>query len=661
MRVNGEGNGVHCAKSSKTLVGGSASTRLVYQGHRIELKDGNQTLVVDLVDAQTGIQVANHICLVGNLPIFRSWSIVENIGQTTHVINHISSLTIGGLDAPESTWWNDYEMSICRNAWFREAQWQSSSLPDLGLDDHGIDYPGGPSAKESHAYYSVSNRSTFTTAGHLPMGMLRSSSDLWLWQIENNGAWRWDVGDYDGHLFLGTCGPESNDHDWRLRLQPGETYQTPATAVHRGRGDLDRAFGAMNAYRRRLVRPHRDHKELPIIFNDYMNCLNGDPTEEKILALLDPVKRSGAEYFVIDAGWYSDDSDWWEDVGAWEPSKKRFPSGFDRLLAQIEAAGLKPGLWIEPEVMGVRCDAVQDLPHEAFLQRDGHRMTERGRYHLDFRHPLVRARLDKIIDRCVLSHGAKYFKFDYNIEHVLGTDIDCSSPGVGQAMHSQAYLAWVSSLLDRYPDLVMENCSSGGLRMDYGMLATHTLQSTSDQQDPVLYAAISAALPTAVLPQQGASWAYPQPSWSDEINALTVANSLFGRVHLSGRLDLLSPHQLEDIVYEGMRVYKNIRREIMSASPFWPIDLPRWHDKWLALGMAVSDTALYLLVWKRNGPSVKEFPLPAWSKTGEVSVELVYPKSFATKAPAKWIKEKNSLRVELEAHTCARLYHVQVK
>jgi alpha-galactosidase len=76
--------------------------------------------------------------------------------------------------------------------------------------------------------------------------------------------------------------------------------------------------------------------------------------------------------------------------------------------------------------------------------------------------------------------------------------------------------------------------------MDYAMLALHPLQSTSDQEDAVLYAYISAATPTAVAPEQSASWAYPQPEWGDERDALTVVNTLLGRVHLSGRLDALS-------------------------------------------------------------------------------------------------------------------------
>jgi hypothetical protein len=89
------------------------------------------------------------------------------------------------------------------------------------------------------------------------------------------------------------------------------------------------------------------------------------------------------------------------------------------------------------------------------------------------------------------------------------------------------------------------------------MLSLHLLQSTSDQEDAVLYAYIGAPVPTAVMPEQSASWAYPHPGWDGEKNAPTAVNVLLGRVHLSGRVDALGRGQRE-LVGEGMRVYRAV-------------------------------------------------------------------------------------------------------
>jgi alpha-galactosidase len=262
-----------------------------------------------------------------------------------------------------------------------------------------------------------------------------------------------------------------------------------------------------------------------------------------------------------------------------------------------------------------------------------------------------------IIGRLVTEFGVGYFKFDYNIEVTQGTDINCSSPGSGQLDHNRAYLAWVNELHDRFPDLVIENCSSGAQRMDYAMLATHALQSTSDQQDPDRYAAISAALPTAVTPEQGATWAYPQPEWDDETNALTVVNSLLGRIHLSGRLDILSPHQF-NIIKEGMDVYRSIRGDLPTANAFWPLGLPHWHDDWLALGMAAaSGDRFYVAVWRRGGADSVELPVPAL-KGKNVRSEFLYPVTLG--AETDWRAAEGVLRVKVPSKLCARLFRLTV-
>ena len=93
-------------------------------------------------------------------------------------------------------------------------------------------------------------------------------------------------------------------------------------------------MGELTKYRRLIRRKNTDNKRLPVIFNDYMNCLWGDPTAEKEYPLIDAAKKAGCEYFVIDAGWYADGF-WWDEVGEWEVSKKRFPDGLKPVMEYI--------------------------------------------------------------------------------------------------------------------------------------------------------------------------------------------------------------------------------------------------------------------------------------------------------------------------------------
>lgn len=651
VKLAGQG-GVQGATTTR-MVGSYVSRRLQYVKHEERADDNGRMLDIVMRDSTAGITVTSHFMAYPDLPVIRSSASVRNDSKKTVSLQQVSSLVVGGISLPSKEWWKDYHVSFADSTWFREAQWQTVTLPSVGLDDTGVADFGYDSTNEC---FAVSNNGTFSTGGHLPMGALTrpNGSESWLWQIEHNGSWRWEIGDFRDSLYMAASGPLDQNHFWTKDLAAGESFTSVPAAMCFVNDKLEAAFAALTNYRRRIRRPHADHQRLPVIFNDYMNCLMGDPTEDKIAALIEPVRRTGAEYFVIDCGWYSEDNGWWETVGEWEPSKSRFPSGLQSTMQKIKAAGMTPGLWIEPEVIGVSSPVAGKLPREAYFERDGQRIVERDRFQLDFRHPAVIERMDKIFDRLVGEFGAGYFKFDYNIDVTQGTDVNSSSPGDGLLGHNRAYLAWVRKLLDRYPHVVIESCSSGAQRMDYAMLAVHPLQSTSDQQDPIRYAAIAASVPTAVTPEQSATWAYPQPGWSDEWNALTVVNSLLGRIHLSGPLDKLSAHQ-HQLITEGMTVYKKIRADLRDGVPFWPLGIPGWHDEWVCLGIR-SGATRYISVWRRAG-NTSSITLPIREAAGvELQAECLYPKQLPCRAT--WDIVVGGLSVLLPSAPSARLFRL---
>ncbi len=339
---------------------------------------------------------------------------------------------------------------------------------------------------DSRAALALTGRGSWPTDGHLAMGALteRDGGRAWVWQVESPAGWRWDLGQRAHGTYLALNGPTDAEHQWRVRLEQGEEFTTVPGALALG-SDLDAAMGALTSYRRAIRRPHPDHTTLPVVFNDYMNTLMGDPTTAKLLPLIDAAADAGAEYFCIDSGWYDDDTrGWWDSVGAWQPSPRRFPDGgIQAVLDRIRECGMVPGLWLEPEVVGVRSPVAAELPAEAFFQRDGVRLTEQGRHQLDLRHPAARAHLDKTVDRIVGDWGVGYLKLDYNIVVDPGTQASGDlAPGAGLLGHAHAYLDWLSAVLDRHPGLVVENCASGGMRMDGATLAVAQLQSTSDQR-----------------------------------------------------------------------------------------------------------------------------------------------------------------------------------
>jgi alpha-galactosidase len=407
-------------------------------------------------------------------------------------------------------------------------------------------------------------------------------------------------------------------------------------------GGLEGAVAELTRHRRALVRPHRDRSTLPVVFNDYMNTLMGDPTTARLLPLVDAAAAVGAEVFCIDAGWYDDDSSWWDSVGEWQPSQTRFPRGIEEVLTRVREHGMVAGLWLEPEVVGVRSPMADKLPQEAFLRRGGVRVVEHDRFHLDLRHPAAVAHLDEVVDRLVEQLGVGYFKLDYNIDPGVGTDVDADSAGDGLLSHNRAHQAWLDRLLDRHPDLVLENCASGAMRMDYALLSRMQLQSTSDQQDPLRYPPIAVAAPMSVLPEQSASWAYPQPDMSPEQAAFTLVTGMLGRLYLSGRLDGMDAGQL-DAVRDAVRVHRDIRADLARAVPVWPLGLPGWDDPWLSLGLRADDVT-YLAVWRRADTTTPTRLSLSHLRDRQVEVEVLYPRRLPAWT-CEWSADTGALTV----------------
>ncbi|WP_431074260.1 glycoside hydrolase family 36 protein [Microbacterium phyllosphaerae] len=648
IHLGGEGSGV---SSSERLMGSAAGRRLRFVGHREWHEDGMAHLEVTSQDPVTNISVISRWSSWPDLSVARCETEVV-AGADPVELRAVSSVALGGISAPGSNWWLDHEVGFAHNTWFREMVWQRRLPAELGLDDAGLDQWGITSSRAS---FAIGQRGSWSTGGHLPMGMLRArdQSRSMLWQVEHNGAWRWELGDQGGALYLVASGPTDQSAAWMRRLAPGERFcSVPTTIVLAG--DDDALFGALTRARRRMRRPHSDNEALPVIVNDYMNALMGDPTSENIPPFIDAAHRAGAEIYCMDSGWYTDGATWWNDLGSWEPSRRRFPDGLHAMTDRMRDAGMVPGLWLEPEVVSVSSPVAAALPPEAFFQRDGRPVIESGRVQLDLRHPAALAHIDGAVERLITDLGLGYLKFDYNMDVTQGTDVDADSPGDGQLRHQQVLLNWVRSLMDRHPGLVIESCASGGQRMDAATLAVHPVQSTSDNQDPLFTAAIAAAAPTAVTPEQGAVWAYPDPSWSDERIAFSLANTLLGRVHLGGRLDLLSPPQMA-LVRAGLAAYRETRDRLPAAVPFWPLGLPGWHDPVVALGMR-DDAGELLTVWRRSGPRTVWVPLPG--HTGrELDVEIVFPKDFPTRVV--WDADVGELVIELPDEPAARTFHLR--
>ena len=623
---------------------------LRYRDHRLEPRPGGRELTLSMAGGSVAVDM--HYVLYDGVSAVRSWAEVENVGEAPQTLDYITSFAYYGVsDGVEGSFEDKMLFDIPYNTWHGELQWHRKSAWELGLMDMEC-----PSLRR----LTISQTGSWSSGEYAPLAVLEreGSSDCLCWQIEHNGSWGWESGNILGNgLYLQLTGPNGDQHAFEKVLEPGERFCSVPVAVGVSDEGFDGAIGVLTRYRRRIRRPNRDNRELPIIFNDYMNCLMGDPTEEKILLLVDAVAAAGCEYYVMDAGWFSEseggDDDWWPSIGIWKAASFRFPHGLAYVMDYIRSKGMIPGIWVELECIGPDCPLAGTLPDDWFFMRHGRRVMEHYRYQLDYRNPAVRKFARDVVDELVQEYHVGYLKIDYNINAGLGTDYQADSAGEGLLEHNRCLLKWYDELFADYPELIVENCASGGMRMDYAMLQRLSIQSISDQQDYRRQSIIAAMSATAVTPEQGACWSYPSLTGDDEETVYNMVNVLLGRIHQSGFINRLPQSTLKR-VKEALTCYRQIRGDIREGLPVYPLGPVTFHSPWSAYGL-LCGRRLYLSVWRRDAEEdTAVLPLTKL-KGAPYTVKVLYPADL----PVFWEANADSLQVTLPARQTARLLCIE--
>ncbi len=611
-------------------IGGQPGTRLIFNGMSEQRTDKGTQVTLTQFDPETKLKVESLYLFFHDTPVIRRCTRVTNEGKNEQGLEYVSSVMLNNYgDLGSGSVEEKLVVHWAHNSWFAEGQWHASAPSELGWAENRFHQLSG---------ISLQNLGSWSTVRYLPMAMIenRSIGVTWFWQIEHNGSWFWEMSDsksaYDmksNHITMANAGTylyvggpdEETGQAWK-RLKPGESYVTVPVAIGCVRGGFGEGVAALTAYRRMAcLQPHPDNRDCPVVFNDYMNCLMADPTTEKLIPVIDAAARAGAHYFMIDAGWYGElNENWWVSRGLYLPSKTRFKDGLQAVLDYIRARGMVPGLWLEIENPGMN-SPLKTKPDDWFFIRHGKRVTESGSNILDFRNPEVRRYADEIVDRLVQQYKVGYIKIDYNVNALMGTEYKADSPGQGLLEHNRAFLNWLDHVYKRFPNLTIENCGSGGCRMDYAMLSRNQVQSSSDQMDYRKYPSIITGCFAAVLPEQLAAWSYPLAEADADQASFNMIGAMMGRMHLSGRIDRLA-EQSFSVVQNGVSVYKKeIQPIVPSAVPFFPLGMSALADDVAPVALGLNHASKNIIaVWRLNGKPVIRIP-----NVYDGEAKLLYP------------------------------------
>ncbi|MGD0222258.1 MAG: alpha-galactosidase [Terriglobia bacterium] len=404
-----------------------------------------------------------------------------------------------------------------------------------------------------------------------------------------------------------------------LGLSPGESFALPSVAFTATVGDLDDGANQMHRYQRRYVVPRtKTNDPLLVQFNSWYPF--GDKLQvEDLKRCADVAARLGAEVFVMDAGWFSG-KNWEHELGDWTENPQEFPHGIQELAQYVRSKGLKFGIWVEIENLGV--DSAMFRAHPDWcLAYNGSPVLEGNRYHLNFAIPAARQWARSVVDRLVKDYGIEWLKIDYNIDIGERFDPPQLAERRGHVLHDHlmSYYHWLDEVRAAYPQLVIENCSSGGTRFDLGIIAhTHTTW-LSDVVNPLPSVQLGYGCTVEFIPEICNHWMVGDqdngevaltnpPGWWDFMFRVPM-NGQFG---ISSRVSTWNDDLIRTAT-ANVALYKRLRQVIMGADVYHLTVQPSHDDArdWSAVQYVAPDRKNSILFAYRleNGAATRVFKL----------------------------------------------------
>lgn len=238
--------------------------------------------------------------------------------------------------------------------------------------------------------------------------------------------------------------------------------------------------------RDKISPPRFRHIPRPTYLNTWEAAYFG-VSEDKVLRIADKAAEIGVDMLVLDDGWFEGRNDDTSSLGDWHADKKRFPSGLPALAAKVKAKGLKFGIWVEPEMVNPESKLYKKHPDWALHVPGRKPSLGRNQLTLDLSREEVSQYIFEQIDNILSCGDIDYVKWDMNRNM---TEVGSAGwPTYQQREVPHRYILGLYKLLGRltakYPDILFENCASGGNRFDLGMLSFMPQGWISDMCDPI--------------------------------------------------------------------------------------------------------------------------------------------------------------------------------
>lgn len=534
---------------------GATATEFIYKSHRIydgkpKLKtmpcahaDEAQTLELTLDDRFGGARLILSYTVIKNSDVLLRNSLVQNVGAADIVLKRAYSTE---LDLPQS----GYDFIHFYGDWCLERFLERAPLINGRVE---ISSNFGRSSHEHNPFGILCDRHTTERAGEAFAFSLVYSGNFTL--SANVDKWR------RTRVLMGI-----NDEDFDYLLPPRAEFEAPEGVTVYSDGGLDGISHAMHDFVRDNVITYKNAKAArPVLFNSWEGCYLDFDTQS-ILEYIDSAKKTGAELFVLDDGWFGKRDTDQSSLGDWYVNARKID--LRRIIDKCHALGMKFGIWFEPEMINPDSDLYRRHADFALGDRDKERTLSRHQLVIDTSRDDVIDALFDMMSGILDEYEIDYVKWDHNrnIGEIAG------ATAYGETYHK--IILGTYKLLDRlqgkYPDILFEGCASGGGRFDLGMLYYCPQIWTSDETDPVQRLFI----------QYGTSYGYPPSCMGAHISKNKIMSYTDkGRIALFGTYGIeMNPCTLDDEqiaeVLEINRIYKEYHNDVIANGDFYRLCSP---------------------------------------------------------------------------------------
>lgn len=449
-----------------THADGNMTTYLYYKGVETKAIDGGTETIITLQDDKYPDTVKLHYAAYDKENVIKAWTEISHNEKSPVTLWRYSS-TMLYFDASK------YFLTSYHSDWAKEGQPETVQLT---AGKKVIDTKlGTRAAMHTEPFFELGlNEPAKENEGNVVLGTIGWTGNFrFTFEVDNVGGLR----------VIPAINPYASDY----KLRAGETFTTPEFIFTTSSTGVGQASRNLHDWARRY--------QVNMGMGDRLTLLNNwentgfDFNQKSLAELMKDAKDLGVDMFLLDDGWFANKYPRKDDhagLGDWDVTHSKLPDGIPGLVRDAKAAGVKFGIWVEPEMVNPKSELFEKHPDWVIQQPNRETYYYRNQLVLDISNPKVQDYVFGVVDRIMTENpDVAYFKWDCNspITNIY-SPYHKANQGNTYIDHVRGIYNVMSRIKAKYPQLPMMLCSGGGGRMDYEALKYFTEFWCSDDTDP---------------------------------------------------------------------------------------------------------------------------------------------------------------------------------